>query len=160
MSIRVKPPPRIISIFGAAIALLLACLTFTGAARKEKAPPTAPEGKKEAATPQQTTDGIKGLEEGWKNSDAQIRHRESQLEKMQQELRIPDDVAEGDGRGSASEAMRKLEQLRVEAQAEVQQMKSLQEAILQMDQERRRRSVTVAFGDAQLSALLNALATA
>src|SRR6185436_13131375 len=79
MIIRFKPTRRIISIFGAAIALLLACLTFTGAARKEKAPPAAgEEKKKEEATQPRTSAGIKVLEQEWEKIDVQIRDRESQ----------------------------------------------------------------------------------
>jgi len=159
-----KPTPRAVSIFAATIVLLLACLTFTAAARKEKTtPPAAEAGKREQARlHERAAKGIKALEGEWEKLDAQVKEREAELEKVRHELRIPDHVAEGDGKGPSgeAEAVRRLEELRVEAQAEIQQINSLEGHLSHMNREGRRRAITVAYGDEQLSVLLNQLAAA
>jgi beta-lactamase regulating signal transducer with metallopeptidase domain len=162
MIARFKPTPRIISLCAAAVVLALACVTFTGAAQKEKktAPPPLEQKKAEQLRQQRASEGIKALEGEWKKIDVQIRDRETELDKMRQELKIPDEIAESDGRRTAAEAIRKLEELRIEAQAEILRITSLLNAISGMDRAGRRRSVTVACGDSQLSVLLNQLAAA
>lgn len=164
MITRFKPTPRAVSILAATIVLLLACLTFTAAARKEKTTPPAADAKRgeEARLHERAVKGIKALEGQWEKLAALVKEREAELEKVRHELRIPDHVAEGDGKGPSSEAeaVRRLEQLRVEAQAEIQQIKSLESHLSHMNQEGRRRAITVAYGDEQLSVLLNQLAAA
>jgi beta-lactamase regulating signal transducer with metallopeptidase domain len=158
-----KPTPRSVSVFAAIIVLLLACLTFTAAARKEKVTPPAVDGKKgeQARLHERTVKAIEAMQGEWEKLQAQIREREAALEKIRQELRIPDHVAEGDGKGSGeAEAVRRLEQLRVEAQAEIQQINSLQGQLSEMNRADRRRAITVAYGNEQLSLLHTQLAAA
>jgi bla regulator protein blaR1 len=157
MIARFKPTPRAVSILVTGFILGLACVTFTGAAQKQKPKATLPPTNPPDALLEKS---LKTLEAELDKIEAQIRDREMRVESYRQELRIPSHIANGDGGqpGPDTELLRKLEGLRIDAEAELQRIALLYEHLAGLNRRDLRKVIHTAAPDQQLSLLFERLA--
>lgn len=106
-----------------------------------------------------TERGIKTLQEEWEKQDALVRAKQAEVDKMKNELGISDiEAAQGYGPTVEPETLRKLEGLRIEAQAEHAAHKSLYSDLKEMTRPELKKAVVVASPDQQLQTLMDRLA--
>jgi beta-lactamase regulating signal transducer with metallopeptidase domain len=157
MIARFKPTPRAVSILVTGVVLGLACVTFTGAAQKQK--PKAP--VPPAALPEAALEkSLKTLEGELDKIEAQIHDREVRVEHYRHELRIPSHIANSDGQqpGPDAELLRKLEGLRIDSEAELRRLQSLYEQLAALSRPELRKIIQTAAPDPLLAALFERLA--
>ena len=150
-----KPATRPLSICAAILVVAVACITFTGASpkpRKAQAPPSPESDSRERA--------FLTLENELHRIKAQINDSEKILEHYRRELRIPSHIANGDGHqpGPHAETLRKLESLRIDAEADLQRISTLVDHLGAMPRQDLRKAILTAVPDQQLSGLLERLA--
>lgn len=150
-----KPATRPLSIGAAVLVVAVACITFTGASpkpRKAQAPPSPESDSRERA--------LLTLENELHRIKAQINDSEKTLEHYRRELRIPSHIANGDGHqpGPHAETLRKLESLRIDAEADLQRISTLVDHLGAMPRQDLRKAIQTAVPDQQLSGLLERLA--
>lgn len=155
-----KPTPRSVSMLAAIGIVTIACVTFTGAAQKPKkaaapAAKAAPESDSRAL-------GLRTLETELERMRAQINEREAALDHRRRELRIPSHIANGDGNqpGPHAETLRKLEGLRIDAQAELQSLSTLLDHLTGLPRAELRKAILTGVPDQHLSVLIDRLAQA
>lgn len=161
MIARFKPTSRLMSAFAMAGVLVLACLTFTGAAQKERpareTPPVATRTERD-----ERDRSVDVLKRELATIQEEIDRHEQRLEQLRRELRIPSQIADGDGHQPSphAEVLRKLETLRIDAEAELQRVSTLHSALAGLPRNELRKIIQTAAPDQQLSILLERLADA
>ncbi len=104
--------------------------------------------------------GIQTLENQWEEQDKKFRDKQAQVDRMKEELNIPDVEAQGfvtSGNTSEQENLRKFEALRIEAQADYEQMNTLYSHLTNLSRIELRKAVATASPDPQLGSLLEQL---
>jgi len=159
MIARFKPTPRAVSVLATGFVLGLVCVTFTGAAQKQKSKTTVPPAPAANALLEKS---LKTLEAELDKIEAQIGDRETRVEAYRQDLRIPSHIANGDGGqpGPDAELLRKLEGLRIDSEAELQRITLLYEHLAGLDRRDLRKIIHTAAPDQLLAALFERLAQA
>ena len=158
MITRFKPTTRFLSVAAAALVLTVACITFTGAAQKDKARREAP-----PATPANAHErSLEAFDKELAKIEAQIRDHEKRVEYLRHDLRIPSHIANGDGNqpGPESEILRKLEGLRIEAEADHQRISVLYDHLAGLGPQELRKIIQTAVPDQHVTPLFERLADA
>lgn len=151
---RFKRAPLALTVASGIIVIVLVCLTFTRAAEKPKSttPPAvtnAPE-----AAPGRSSTAREFLDREIQRQQEIVRAHRDRVNKIRLELGItsPDEEA-----GIGAEGLRKLEGMRIEAQAEFKKLQGLYIRLTNMTQVELRRALPTALPDQQLSTLLGQL---
>ena len=154
MIARFKPTPRFISVAALAALVLLAGLTFTSKAQKAKE-------SREALPPQVSTNAaesasIKVLRDVYDDMTKQLEARDKSLEHMRHELEIPSYVAFGDGNQPTAdtEAIQRLQALRMEARPEYRQLQLLLGSLSKMSGKEFGDVISIAMPDTQYGVLV------
>jgi polysaccharide biosynthesis transport protein len=107
-----------------------------------------------------TERGVKTLEEEWKKQDELVRGKQAEVDKMKNDLGISDWEAQQGYSGSTMEpeTLRKLEGLRVEAQADYAEISTLYIQLKELSKPELKKAVIVASPDQQLATLMERLA--
>jgi polysaccharide biosynthesis transport protein len=107
-----------------------------------------------------TARGVSTLEDEWKKQDELVRAKQSEVDKMKNELGISDwEAAQGySGMTVEPETLRKLEGLRIEAQADHAAISTLYIQLKELSRPELKKAVTVASPDMQLQTLMERLA--
>jgi polysaccharide biosynthesis transport protein len=107
-----------------------------------------------------TERGVKTLEEEWKKQDELVRAKQGEVDKMKNELGISDyEAAQGySGATMEPETLRKLEGLRIEAQADYAGISTLYNQLKELSKPELKKAVIVASPDQQLGTLMERLA--
>lgn len=153
-----KPTPRSLSVLAAIGIVTIACVTFTGAAQRPKKTETLP--TKAALESDSREQGLRTLEIELDRIRAQINDREGVLEHYRRELRIPSHIANGDGNqpGPHAETLRKLEGLRIDAEAEFQRLSTLLDHFTALPRAELRKAVLTGLPDQHLYVPIDRLA--
>ncbi len=162
-----KPTPRYITMASALLALALGALTFTGAADKDTLPKPAetsgqkptPDREEELKRQRQI---IAELKRHYEEIDQNFRKRLAEMDQIKERLRITDEEPRGLEAAPSPEAdaLRRLDTMRVEANAEYQQLLALYSTLTNLTPAQLRRALPTAAPDTQLATLLEQLATA
>lgn len=155
-----KPTRRLLTLLAGAAVLAIACVTFTGAAQKDKAKVTPP---KAAPRPAPTSDSsLRTLHVQLEEIESDVRQQQDRVEQLRHDLRIPSHIANGDGSqpGPYNENLRKLEGLSIEAEAELQRITTLYEHLAAFKRPELRKVIQTAAPDQQLYLLFDRLADA
>jgi polysaccharide biosynthesis transport protein len=107
-----------------------------------------------------TERGVKTLEDEWKKQDELVRAKQGEVDRMKNDLGISDwEAAQGySGSAIEPETLRKLEGLRIEAQADHASISTLYNQLKALDKPDLKKAVTVASPDQQLQTLMERLA--
>jgi len=135
-----------VAVGGILVATLLV-VTFTRAAGKSV--PTKP--AEEAKT--RTLQGIDRLEQAVAEADVRIKLMKERVDKLRNELKIPDYVADGLVPGLAWEDVAKLEASRTEARLQYTQWNSLLEALKKLSRSDLGKAAPMAVPDQELTQL-------
>lgn len=156
-----KPTARLVSVSAAALVLTVACVTFTGATQKQKAKAQSPPANASPDSPNRDR-ALRTLETELQKIESQIDQQEKRVDQLRHELRIPSHIASGDGNqpGPDNEILRKLEGLRIEAEADRQRLSVLYEQLAGLSRPELRKVIQTAAPDPQLAVLLERLADA
>jgi len=103
--------------------------------------------------------GIRKLEEEWDKQDKLVKEKQKEVDQLKAELGISDmDAAIGPGGHTIEpESLRKLEALRIEAQADCARMETFYQNLTNLTREELRKAVATASPDPQLVELLSKL---
>jgi beta-lactamase regulating signal transducer with metallopeptidase domain len=141
-----KPTRRLAAALSLALLLGLCCLTFTRAADPPAAPKPAENDQRSDA--ERAARGIKVLEVEVQKYDRLVKDKEEQLGQLRVELGITDvELAPQGGGVIEPEALRKLESLRIEAQADYKRMDTLYKHLTNLSRAEIRRAITTAVPD-------------
>ena len=151
-----KPTTRFLSVTAAALVLTVACITFTGAAQKDKARRDA----RPATAANIREQSLEALDKELAKIEAQVQDQEKRVEHLRHDLRIPSHVANSDGNqpGPDNEILRKLVGLRIEAQADHQRISVLYDQLARLGLKELRKIIQTAVPDQQLTPLFERLA--
>jgi hypothetical protein len=156
-----KPTPRLITLASAALLLALAGFTFTGAAEKEvpQKNPEKPKSESDLAKQRETHERrFRVLEREMDKLNREVRDAQALVDELREKLVITSDAREDSGSSVNAEALRQLERLRIEAQAEYEQMNTLFTHLAKLSRPELRKAIMTASPDPQLSELFNAMA--
>jgi len=111
---------------------------------------------------QASTRGIETLEKEWKEQDELVRAKQAEVDKMKNQFRISDWEAQyGYSMSTVEpETLRKLEALRIEAQAEHASISTLYDQLTSMTRPELKKAVAIAAPDAHLAQLIDRQAEA
>jgi polysaccharide biosynthesis transport protein len=106
--------------------------------------------------------GIETLQKEWKDQDDLVKSKQTEVDNMKEKFRISDWEAQyGYSMSTVEpETLRKLEQLRIEAQAEHASMSTLYEQLAGMTRPELKKAVAIAAPDVQLAQLIDRQADA
>jgi capsular exopolysaccharide synthesis family protein len=101
--------------------------------------------------------GIETLEKGWKEQDDLVQKKQTEVDDMKEKFRISDWEAQyGYSMSTVEpETLRKLEQLRIEAQAEHASISTLYNQLNGLSRPELKKAVVIAAPDAQLGLLID-----
>ena len=112
---------------------------------------------------QLSSGGIAALEERWKEQEARVREAQAKVDRLREDLKIPDSVAGGDAPQPlmSAETLRHIEGMRIESEAEVARQETLlnklNELRVKLGPEGMAQTIPTAAQDAQLGSLLEQL---
>jgi succinoglycan biosynthesis transport protein ExoP len=104
--------------------------------------------------------GVKTLQEEWEKQHMLVTNKQAEVDEMKNRLGISDwEAAQGVGGSTVEpETLRKFEGLRIEAQAEYEQLNTLYSHLTNLTRPELKKAVMVASPDTQLGTLLERLA--
>jgi polysaccharide biosynthesis transport protein len=109
-----------------------------------------------------STGGINALEERWDEHDQKIKDAQGEVERLREELKIPDAVAmfAAPMQPLSNEEVRRLDAMRIQYQAELVSEQELLKELKSRSREDLKNALPTAVPDPQLSSLLEQLNTA
>ena len=103
-----------------------------------------------------TASGIEVLKTQWVEQDRKVREKQTEVNKLKDELRISDVEAQGSTAGSVLEpdTLRRIEASRIEAQTKMASIKTLYDEFKDRKHSELKQAISVSYPDVQLGELL------
>ena len=153
-----KPTPRSITMASAVLVITLACFTFTRAAEKQTAPPTAEKNKSVPAPDTRMVAHeqlLAVLANEYGTINEKVRQKQSEVNRLREELKISDpDPTSNSTVPVELESLRKLETQSIEAHARYEGINTLYTNLAGLPRLEFRKAVQTAAPDPQLGSLM------